>query len=179
MQTSIKNISFDKSTGEIISAANLLSFDLAKLAEEEKYDGYYAIVTSELEMPVQNIIDTYRGLWEIEETFRISKGVLEIRPVYLSLEERINAHILICFLALVILRIIQKQTQKRFSAEQITDCLNRINGTSEEENLYLFDYRNAFSDAIGEAFGIDFTRKRLRLFEIKKILADTKIRQLS
>ena len=175
----IKDISFDKNTGEIIPAAKLLSFDLAKLAEEERYDGYYAIVTSELEMPVQNIIDTYRGLWEIEETFRISKGVLEIRPVYLSLEERINAHILICFLSLVILRIIQKQTQKRFSAEQITDCLNRINGTSEEENLYLFDYRNAISDAIGEAFGIDFTRKRLRLFEIKKILADAKIRQLS
>jgi len=175
----IRDISYDKNTGEIIPTGQSLSFDIEKLAEEEKYDGYYAIVTSELEMSTQDIIDTYRGLWEIEESFRISKGTLEIRPVYLSLEERINAHILICFLSLVILRIIQKKTQKRFSAEQITDCLERINGTLEEENLYLFDYRSLISDAVGAAFDIDFTKKRLRLGEIKKILACAKNREIS
>ena len=175
----IKSITFDKSTGEIIEEGKMLSFDLEKLKEEEEYDGYYAIVTSELEMSAQDIVDTYRGLWEIEETFRIAKGTLEIRPVFLSLEERINAHILICFISLVILRLIQKKTQKRFSAQQITDCLNRISCSLEDENLYLFDYRSPICDAIGEAFDIDFTRKRLRLGEIKIILANAKKRKIS
>ena len=175
----IESITFDKTTGEIIKEGKTLSFNLNKLEEEEKYDGYYAIVTSELEMAAQEIIDTYRGLWEIEETFKISKGTLEMRPVFLSLEEHINAHILICFISLVILRIIQKKTQMLYSAQQITDCLNRISCSLEEENLYLFDFRSPLSDAIGKAFDIDFTSKRLRLGEIKKVLANAKTCEIS
>ena len=49
-------------------------FDSAKVSEEEKYDGYYAIVTSEMDMSDIEVIDTYRGLWEIEETFQITKN---------------------------------------------------------------------------------------------------------
>jgi transposase len=170
----VKNVKFDKKTGEILQVKDHLVFDAAKVAEEEKYDGYYAIVTSELDMSDTEVIDTYRGLWQIEETFRVTKGVLETRPVYVSLEDHINAHFLTCFLALTILRIMQKKTGRLFSAERIVECLNRISCSNEQDNVYLFDYRSVISDAIGQALGIDFTNKRLTLGAIKKVLAQAK-----
>jgi transposase len=170
----VKNLEFDKETGEILEGKRRPYFDSDRLAEEEKYDGYYAIVTSELDMSDAEVIDTYRGLWEIEETFRVTKGTLEARPVYVSREDRIGAHFLICFIALVIMRIMQKKTGRRYSAEKIIDCLNRIACSNEQDNLYLFDYRSEISNAIGDALGIDFTRKRLRLGELKNILAQSK-----
>ncbi|PKM38569.1 MAG: transposase [Firmicutes bacterium HGW-Firmicutes-8] len=170
----VKNLKFDKKTGEILKVKERPVFDAAKVAEEEKYDGYYAIVTSELDMSDAEVIETYRGLWEIEETFRVTKGVLETRPVYVSLKDHINAHFLTCFIALTIMRIIQKKTSKLYSAEKIVECLNKISCSNEHENIYLFDYRSELSDAIGEALGIDLTNKRLRLGDIKKFLAQTK-----
>jgi transposase len=170
----VKNLKFDEQTGEILEVKEHLVFDSAKVAEEEKYDGYYAIVTSELDMSDTEVIETYRGLWEIEETFRVTKGVLETRPVYVSLRDHINAHFLTCFLALTIMRIIQRKTGKLYSAEKIVECLNKISCSNEHENIYLFDYRGEISDAIGEALGIDFSNKRLRLGDIKKFLAQAK-----
>jgi len=164
----VKNIAFDKKTKEVITTGEALSFDYAKVLEEEKYDGYYAIVTSEMEMSDQEIIDTYRGLWEIEETFRITKGTLETRPIFVSLKDRIEAHVLSCFIALVIMRLLQKQTGRRFSCDQIIDCLKRVACSNEQDNIYLFNYRSEISDAIGAALNIDFSRKRMRLSEIKK-----------
>lgn len=64
-------------------------------------------------MSDEKIIDTYRGLWEIEETFRVTKDTLEARPVYVSRKDRIEAHFLICFIALVIIRLIQKKTDRQ------------------------------------------------------------------
>ena len=170
----VNNLKFDEKTGEILNVKESPVLDSAKVAEEEKYDGYYAIVTSELDMSDAEVIDTYRGLWEIEETFRVTKGVLETRPIYVSLKDHINAHFLVCFIALTIMRIIQRKTGRLYSAERIVECLNRISCSNEHENIYLFDYRSEISDAIGQALGIDFTNKRLRLGDIKKILAEAK-----
>jgi transposase len=170
----VKNIEYDPKTGEVLECKQLPSFDFDKLAEEEKYDGYYAIVTSELAMSDAEIISAYRGLWEIEETFRVTKGTLEARPVYVSREDRIGAHFLSCFIALVIMRLIQKKTGKIYSAEKIVACLNKISCSNEHENIYLFDYRSEISDAIGDALGIDFKHRRLKLGEIKNILARSK-----
>jgi hypothetical protein len=169
----VKDMAFDKDTGEIVMGRKP-SFDFDKLSQDEKYDGYYAIVTSELDMADCDIIDTYRGLWEIEETFKVTKATLEARPVFVSRQDRIRAHFLTCFVALVIIRIIQKKTGRKYSAEKIVSCLNSISCSGEQDNLYLFDYRSKISDAIGEAIGIDFTKKRLTRAEIKNILATSK-----
>jgi hypothetical protein len=67
------------------------------------------------------------------------------------------------------MRIMQRKTGNVYSAEQIIECLHRISCSKEHENVYLFDYRTEVSDAIGKALGIDFTNKRLRLGDIKKI----------
>ena len=171
----IKNIAFDKKTGEIYEKpGEMLMFDEEKAIEDAKYDGYYCIITSELDMPEQRVIEIYRGLSDIEDNFKVSKSDLDIRPVNVSREDRINAHILICFISLVILRLIQKKTDYMFTPEQIITCLNNISCSLEHTNLYRFDYRSYVSDYIGKSFGIDFTNKRLRLNKIKNILASSK-----
>ena len=175
----IKNINFDKKTGEIYEEpGKKLIYDEEKAAEEAKYDGYYSIITSELEMSDKRVIEIYRGLSEIEDNFKVSKSDLDIQPVHVSREDRINAHVLICFISLVILRLIQKKTDYKYTPEQIITCLKKISCSLEEENLYLFDYRTTISDEIGKAFNIDFRKKRLRLSEIKNILALAKIKEL-
>jgi transposase len=171
----VKNLEYDKKTGEVLDTGKALYMNEDKIAEEEKYDGYYSIVTSELHMSVDEIISTYRGLWEIEETFKITKSDLEARPFFVSEYSHINAHILTCFIALTILRLMQQKTNGAYSAGKILECLNKIQCSHEDENIYLFNYRNEITDAIGSAFGIDFTKKRRTLLEIKKILGDTKI----
>ena len=172
----IKNITYDNKTGEIAEdTVNKLEFDAEKAAEDAKYDGYYCIVTSELDMPDQRIIEIYRGLSDIEDNFKVSKSDLDIRPVYVSREDRINAHILTCFVSLVIIRLIQKKTCHNYTPEQITACLSNISCSLEDKNTYLFDYRSNISDFIGKTFGIDFTKKRLTLNKIKNILANSKI----
>jgi len=170
----VQNVKYDEKTGEILDYKDHPTLDLEKIAEEERYDGYYAIVTSELEMSAWEVIETYRGLWQIEETFRITKGVLETRPIYLTLEDHINAHFLTCFIALTVLRILEKKTGHNYSAARIVECLNAISCSHEQKNVYLFDYRSEISDAIGAALGIDFSKKRLRLGDIKKHLAHAK-----
>lgn len=170
----VTNVVFDKKTGKVLESEKVSKFKSDKLVEEEKYDGYYAIVTSELEMSDDDIIDKYRGLWEIEETFKITKSELETRPVYVRIDDHIDAHFLTCFIALTIIRIIQRKTNREYSTAAIIDCLKKISCSLEKDNLYMFNYRSEISDAIGEVFGIDFTRRRLRLGDIKKILGNTK-----
>jgi hypothetical protein len=172
----ILNIAYDKKTGEIVEdAGKKLIFNVAKAQEDAKYDGYYCIVTSELDMPDQRVIEIYRGLSEIEDNFRVSKHNLDIRPVYVSRDDHIKAHLLTCFISLVIIRLIQKRTGNCFSVSQIIECLNRIGCSLEGENIYLFDYRSNVSEAVGKAINIDFTKKRLPLCKIKNILANAKI----
>ena len=170
----VQRIDYDKDTGEEVDTGKALVLDVSKIMEEEKYDGYYSIVTSEKKMSDMEIRDTYKGLWEIEETFRVTKDTLEAQPVYLSRPERIEAHFLTCFISLTIIRLLEKFTDRCYSSRKIVDCLNRISCSHEQENIYLFDYRSEISEAIGKALGLDFNKKRMRLSEIKNIVANAK-----
>ena len=171
----VSNFETDKKTGEVrAKEGKHLELNTDKIAEDEKFDGYYAIVTSELYMADSQVKDIYRGLWEIEETFKITKSDLSARPVFVRNYDHIEAHFLICFIALTIIRLIQKRTGKEYSAAQIIECLNKIECINEHENIYLFGYRSDISDSLGKTFGVDFTRKRLKLSDIKKLLGDVK-----
>jgi transposase len=163
----------DKKSGEV-EPDKLLHLNTDTIAEEELYDGYYAIVTSEMDMDDGDIIDTYRGLWEIEELFRISKGELEARPIFVSRNDHINAHFLICFIALVIIKLLKKATGVRFSSECLIDALNRVSCSLFHDNLFVFDYRTPVTDAICDALHIDFSKKYLPLGEIKNFLGSVK-----
>ena len=170
----IKNLKIDKDTGEIIDKKAILEFDEKKLKEEEQFDGYYAIVTSEWKESDDRIIEIYRGLWKIEESFKITKSDLEARPVYVSREDRIQSHFLICFISLVLSRIIQHRLGNKYCVTKIIESLRNVSCSHSNENLYLFDYRDDVTDAIGEVLGIDFTRKFVKLGEIKKNLGEVK-----
>jgi len=170
----VKDLIFNKKTGEIITAGHALHLDLDRIAQEEDLDGYYAIVTSELDMTDDAVIETYRGLWRIEESFRITKSELEARPVYVSREDRINAHFLTCFVSLLLLRCLQLKTEFRFSARRLVDSLNSYSGSKLEENIFVFDHRDEVLDAVGQACDIDFSLKYRTLGEIKKLLAKVK-----
>jgi transposase len=170
----VKDLVFDKKTGEILTTGHHPMLDLEKILEEEKYDGYYAIVTSELNMPDYDVIDTYRGLWRIEESFRVTKSDLETRPVYVSREDHIQAHFLTCFTALLILRLLEVRTKRTYSPSTIINELRQVTGTYLTENYYMFDHFNPRVKVIGESVGIDFSKRFMSLGEVKKIIAGTK-----
>ena len=116
----------DKATGEILAnTKKLRSVNLEKAEKDAAYDGYFCIITSELEYEERTIRQVYGGLWKIEQSFRIMKSDLYARPVYVSKNEHIRAHFLICFVALLIIRIIQHRMGKKpLSAERITRALS-------------------------------------------------------
>ena len=116
----LKETVVDKETGEILDAASVLSVDEDKIREEEKYDGYFCLITSELDYSEQKMREVYHNLWKIEESFRIHKSDLDTRPIFLHLDNRIRAHLLICHVALVFIRLIQLAIgEPGISAERI------------------------------------------------------------
>jgi len=172
----VENFEIDKKTGKPIETSKALCINKAKIAEEEKYDGYYAIITSEADTPDKDIIDMYHGLWKIEETFKITKSVLKTRPVFVYKKEHINGHFLVCFIALMLLRLVEKRLGGEFSAECIADTLRDVQCSHMGANAYLFSYADTVTDAIFEKMGIDLTRKCMTLGEIKHCIGETKKR---
>jgi transposase len=95
-------------TGEVIAASKLKALlDKEKLEEFKSHFGYYQIITSEINMPPLEAIEKYHGLTRIEDQFRVMKSDLETRPVYVRTREHIEAHLLICLIALTMIRMIQ------------------------------------------------------------------------
>jgi transposase len=170
----IRQISFDKKTGEILEAKSALSFNDELLAEEEKYDGYYVIATNRHDKPDDWVMDTYHELWRIEETFKVTKSDLEARPVYVSRHDRIEAHFLICFVSLLIVRLLQKRLGNSFPAARILDSLSKTCCSHLKENVHMFDYCDEVMQQIGLLFDIDFGQKFRTQAEIKKIVAHAK-----
>lgn len=103
----LKKIEVDEETGEIVDTKTCLSVDMDKIQEYMNLLGYYTIMTSETDKSDREIIDKYHGLSRIEDSFRITKSDLEGRPVYVSNPDLINAHFLVCFIALTMIRFIQ------------------------------------------------------------------------
>lgn len=170
----VKNINFDKKTGEILKPTQLLELNMDKLREEEALDGYYIIVTSEYKESDDKIIDMYRGLWKIEESFRVTKSDLEARPVFVSTQDHIEAHFLICFVALVIARILEMKTEYKHSITKLLETLSKTECSYIQQNYYLFDYFNDVLNEVGIISNTDYSKKIRSLGEIKKILAFTK-----
>ena len=108
----LKKEYLNKATGETVDSTNLVPMiDEAKLNEFNELMGYYQIVTSELEMSDREVIDKYHGLTQIEDQFREMKGTLETRPVFVRTPEHINAHLMVCFMALTMIRVIQRKVR--------------------------------------------------------------------
>ena len=165
----VKNIAFDKSTGEIVEGKNL-ELDLEKIHEEEKYDGYYSIVTSELGMSDEEMRKVYSGLAKIEASFKVTKTCFESRPVYVRTNDHIDAHFATCFLALVLIRLLEYKLQHEFPLPRILDSLKKYNCTHMDSNNWKFTYYDEIIEACGKAFDIDLDYKYRTQQEIQRLL---------
>ena len=106
----LKDEYLNKKTNEVVDGRKLVAMiDDKKLDEFNELMGYYMIATSELDTPDQEIINKYHGLTQIEDQFREMKGTLEARPVFVNTPEHIRAHLLVCFIALTMMRLIQRR----------------------------------------------------------------------
>lgn len=170
----VKKVDFDKETGEIVTSSSVLEIDEEVIRQEELFDGYYVLLTSEMEESDDKIIDIYRGLWRIEESFKVTKSELEARPVFVWTREHIEAHFLICFVALTIARILELEMGRKYSIGKLLNSLSSAQCTLLQQNYYLFDYYDEILEEIGIATNIDFGKRIRTLGNIKKILADTK-----
>lgn len=165
----VNNIKFDKETG-LIPEGTALSLNEEKIKELEKYDGYYSIVTSELEMSDKDLRDKYRGLWKIEETFKITKSILKSRPVYVWTKEHIEAHFLTCFVSLLILRLLEIKTDKKYSIEDIIKSINDLTCTKLKADTYIINTRNKITTDLCNIFNLDLTKKYIKLQKIKNYI---------
>lgn len=165
----VKNIAFDKNTGEIVEGKEL-ELDQEKIEEEKKYDGYYSIVTSELEMSDMEMREVYRGLIRIEDTFKISKSEFDSRPVFVWTNEHIDAHFTTCFTALVLIRLLQAKLGNDYPVGQIIKALQKYGCVPVGVNTYQFVYYNDVLKAISKEFGLTLNKKYLSRQQIQRLL---------
>jgi len=195
----VSKLHYDEHGQVIKNVGTDIVFDEQKLQKEELLDGYYVIMTNVIgtdkkspafkgksrytidgffqlnrSVPDTDIIAMYKGLWKIEETFKVTKSDLRTRPVYLSQEDHIEAHFLVCFVALTILRVLEYQLGDKYCASNIARSLEKASGTLLEDGYYVFDYYDEVLEGIGKEFGLDFSRKYLKVGEIRKMMGKTK-----
>lgn len=128
--------------------------DLDKIAEEEKYDGLYAVCTDLLDDSVADILKVSEGRWQIEDCFRTMKTDFDARPVYLNREDRIKAHFLTCFLALLHFRLLNRSLKGAYTTEQLLHTLKDIKFADVEEQGFMPVYeRQEITDDLHEACG--------------------------
>ena len=151
-----------KATGEVSDQA-VEKLDYNKILEEEKFDGYFCIITSELHYDYKKIMEVYSGLWRIEESFRITKSDLQTRPIFVRTQKHIEAHFLICYTALLIVRLLQHKLKgNEISVNRIKEALNACTCVSP-------DGQNILLDEVGGR--LSFQEKMNKDGEMKETLA--------
>jgi transposase len=150
--------------------------DQGVIDQEAKYDGFYAICTDLAEKDIGRILMLNRRRWQIEECFRIMKTEFRANPVYLQRSERISAHFLVCFLALLIYRILEKKLNGRYTCEQIVDTLRGMMMTKAGNmNGYIPSYtRTDLTDALHEFSGFRTDHEITSCRNMRSIIAGTK-----
>jgi len=192
-----KKEAYDPRSGELYEHIEFVrALDEDAIAEDEKYDGYYLLETNvvgidknerpwegtarfrtydqlfELNRTVTayDIVDMYRGLWKIEESFKITKSVLATRPMYVRRPHSMEAHLLICFVSLLLLRILEVKVLKNtVSHEQIVDSLRRAQLVRMDSNTYMSTFCDRVLERIGIATGIDMTRKYFSKQDVRSL----------
>ena len=159
--------------GEIADKA-VYSINDKAIADEEIYDGFYAVCTN-LEDDAVAITKINHRRWEIEECFRIMKSEFKARPVYLSRDDRIKAHFTTCFLALTIYRYLEKKLDEKFTSHQIITELRNMDFYSIPTEGYIPTYtRTDFTDALHETFGFRTDYEIVSTKQMKKLFKETK-----
>lgn len=150
------------------------ALDVERIAAEEIFDGFYALATN-LNDPAEEVIAVNARRWEIEESFRIMKSEFKARPVFLSRNERITAHFITCYLALMIFRVLEKRTAEAFTSGSLLSALRNMNLLNVGNGNYIPTYmRTAVTDALHSAFGFQTDFKIIPNQMLCKILKTSK-----
>ena len=150
------------------------SIDEDVAREEERYDGFYAVCTN-LEDDVATIISINQKRWQIEECFRIMKSEFHARPVYLSRKDRITAHFITCFTALILYRILEKKLDESYTSESVIRTLKEMNMLIAPGEGYIPEYtRTDLTDKLHDVFGFRTDYEIVSQRDMKKILTSTR-----
>lgn len=148
--------------------------DQEVIEKEAMYDGFYAVVTN-LDDDVQDIIAINKRRWQIEECFRILKSDFDARPVYLRDDDRIKAHFLICFMALLFFRILENKLEYKYTADQIVGTMKKMNLTLLEGYGYIPSYtRTDITDDLHKLFGFRTDYQITKKQKMRNIIHQTK-----
>lgn len=157
-----------------VADRKVLEIDYGRISSEEKFDGFYGICTN-LEDDPSDIIRVNSRRWQIEECFRIMKSEFKARPVYLSRSDRIKAHFMVCFIALIVFRYLEKKLDEKYTCEEIIDTLRDYNFLKLEGHGYVPTYSNGkIINALHHAFGFDTAKEMVTITDMKGICAGTK-----
>ena len=148
--------------------------DQEVIEKEAMYDGFYAVVTN-LDDDVQDIIAINKRRWQIEECFRILKSDFDARHVYLRDDDRIKAHFLICFMALLFFRILENKLEYKYTADKIVDTMKKMNLTLLEGYGYIPSYtRTDITDDLHKLFGFRTDYQITKKQKMRNIIHQTK-----
>ncbi len=159
--------------GEIANQ-ECVSLNDEKIEEEAKYDGFYAVST-DMEASAEELIKVSDRRWQIEECFRIMKTDFEARPVFLQRDDRIKAHFLICFLSLLIYRILEEQLGKKYTVTEIINTLREMRLTKLEAYGYIPSYtRTELTDELHKLYGFHTDTQIIKKAKMRNIISLTK-----
>lgn len=182
-QEYIKVIQTDKKTGEVLKTRAVVVLLEDKIQKYKEMMGYYSIVTSEINVADKEVINKYHGLSRIEDSFRIIKSDLEGRPIYVWSKEHINAHFLICFISLTMIRIIQHKILKNegkntlnvdgwkqgITAECIKESLNNFSADKLPDEYCKITNITDELKSIFNSFDINFNFEKFKNSEIRDL----------
>lgn len=160
----------DKTTGEVLKGKPHYTFDQTKYERDTALDGYYCIVTNDLDLSPLDIIKHYHQLSKIEESFKITKTDLEGRPVYVWTDDHIRGHFLTCYLALTLYRLLQLKLDRPYPVHQLKEALNSATAVHLEKNYYLLHDTTEVFGSILDVFDVDLNHEYIRFETLKKKL---------
>lgn len=162
-----------------IAEKKVCELDLDKVRDEEKYDGFYAVITN-LEGDISGILKINRQRWEIEENFRIMKTDFEARPVYVRREDRIKAHFLTCYISLLVYRLLEKKIGNQYTCNEILSTLRSMQVTLlSKESGYIPSYRRTdLTDDLHKAFGFHTDYEFISKSAMRGIIKSTKTEEV-
>ena len=177
----------------------MVELDREKIREAEALDGYYIIRSNVIgrddgekpwegeyrfrrdnlfqlnkDVDAMTIIDMYRGLWEIEETFKITKSFLSTRPIYVRKESSIRAHFTTCFIALLIVRLLERQTGNRLNHSEVLDAVRQTIVAEISPGVYRNIVTSRNMEIIGNSMCMDLTKLLYTANEIRALSAKPK-----
>lgn len=135
----------DENTGEVIKTKTIVTLNKERIEFDAKFDGLNVLVTSELDMSDEKMLEAYHSLSKIEDCFKVTKSQLDARPVFVWTEKHIQAHFLICFVSLVLMRVLEHKIENVMSVQRIQEALKSCTCREYNKGIYVIEHNDEAS----------------------------------